>query len=380
MRAFAIVACLGLLGACEASADHSGQVAPAGVAAVSPAKPAVPEPEVSKPESPEPEPAARMDVPAPQAATSGLALREDGLQVGEETFDLKGTTLPEAARLALVSSVSSGQGGPLEVAPTVEARKVLQVLETLGDGPRSVALPGGTAVPLVASVAEDAPELHIQGDGFHIAERRGAPPVHLASLDPDAPYDVATLGNKARLFRTGHVEQSEARVRVGRGVTAETLVRALEALRGVECDANPSRCWLPRIAVDAAPRGPGKVRLRSSATPSADASPGTVSLGKARVAAGLDRKKVTEVLRRRLGYARMCYFASLADDPGLEGSVSLSVAVADDGTVRDVSIPSATLKDRGVHKCLTEGVEGLRFAAPTSTPATVDVTLSFAPR
>ena len=87
--------------------------------------------------------------------------------------------------------------------------------------------------------------------------------------------------------------------------------------------------------------------------------------------------RVAAVHARRAGYARMCYFAALADDPTLEGTITLRLTVDAKGEVEEVGAPKATMKAIAVEDCLERGAKGLRFTAPRKAPAMVDVTLTF---
>jgi len=100
-------------------------------------------------------------------------------------------------------------------------------------------------------------------------------------------------------------------------------------------------------------------------------------MGKATVPASLDAAEARKVLRRRVGYARMCYSAALADEPGLKGTMVVRLTVDANGEVEEVGVPSATLKNLAVEDCLERGMKGLRFSPPTKAPAMVDVPLTF---
>lgn len=109
-------------------------------------------------------------------------------------------------------------------------------------------------------------------------------------------------------------------------------------------------------------------------------APGRVEISKAKVGEGVDASNVDAVLKRRAGFARMCYAAALADSPSLVGSMDLRLTLGGDGKVIEVGVPESSLDDDAVEACLTRGFGGLRFAAPKNAPAAVDATLTFALR
>ena len=235
-------------------------------------------------------------------------------------------------------------------------------------------------LPLSAEASAEAAEVTIAPDGFRVAERKGAPQLHLQPPEGGDPFDYGALRNKAKAFRTKHPDVESVRVAAASEVSAEVLLRALSQIRGPKCTPEPERCWLPVLAF-----GEGIGTTVASARPATelpeeapkDGPPATVSLGRAEVPDTLDAAEVRKILERRIGYARMCYRAALADDAGLKGKVLLRLTIDANGEVEEVGVPSASLESSAVQDCLVRGVKGLRFTPPTRAPATVDVPLTF---
>ena len=58
-----------------------------------------------------------------------------------------------------------------------------------------------------------------------------------------------------------------------------------------------------------------------------------------------------------------CYQTGLAQDPNLEGVVTIRFRVASDGQVSDVSVKRTTLSNRDVEQCIVHLVSKWRFGA-----------------
>lgn len=332
---------------------------------------------VPKPAAPEPE-----ALPKPEAPTSATALPEgvlsvvvspEAVEVGGVSLPVRGGSLPSASRAALAEAVAASRVGvAVRAQPDVPATVVARVVAEIGaEQPRWLVV--DAPVRLANHVPPDAPELHIGADGFRVSERRGERSFAIKPADAQGVFDLVGLERRARLFRSQHPETTGARVLVGKGVDAGTLAASVSALRGRDCDGGDT-CWFSDVALGRSRRGNAGAKGGSKSTP------GSVKIGKLSVADTLDADNVGTVLRRRIGYARMCYFAALADDASLAGDVALTLSVAEDGTVEKVVSPSSTLSDRSVHACLARGLGNLRFSDPTATPATVELTLTFGPK
>lgn len=301
-------------------------------------------------------------------------------------------SLPSPKALAPIANAVAETEGIVLVVPdaAVSAGSIRRVLGQIPVG-RERALVARAAdtseglLPLSSTAVPGAPEVTIAADGFHLAEKVGADQLHLTPPEGGDPFDYVALRNKAKAFRTLHPDIEGVRVGTEPEVSAEVLLRALSQIRGPQCTPDPARCWLPRVAfgenIATAPPGEAppsrKVEFPKAGPGGTNKSRGTVSVGKAKVPDTLDRAEVQKALDRRSGYARMCYFAALADDPTLEGTITLRLTVDAKGEVEEVGAPKATMKSLAVEDCLERGAKGLRFTAPSEAPAMVDVTLTF---
>ena len=240
------------------------------------------------------------------------------------------------------------------------------------------------AVSLQGIAPAPAPQVRIATDGFHLAEKSGEVEHPLGPDQAGAVFNYVELRNKAKSFRKRHPEVGGVRVSVDEGVTVEVFARTLSQLRGPKCAEEPRRCWLPDVAfgsnLKTASAAPDKPKLELSPSPDESSAPGTVKIGKAKVGIGVDGPSVDAVLKRRSGFVRMCYFAALADAPMLAGTIDVRLTLGADGRVVEIGFPESSLDDEAVEACLTRGLGGLRFPKPQSSPAAVDILLTFAPR
>lgn len=412
-RASAWVFSLGLLGCgtpATPPASASAQQAPAstGISAETPTAKPVDEPEPQQsppPPSPEPEPLpATADpvggpgqsvptvagvlppVPDPKVAVVVTLAK---IQVGDVTVALEAGALPSAKSppKAIVDAILASEhpvawvvdaGVPAATLRTLigalpEARARVLVMQT------QKGLQG--AVTLASTVPADAPLVRIAPDGFHIA-KDSEDEEHKLRPDPagDA-FNYAALRGKAKSSRTQNPAVAGVRVSVEEGVTLEVLARAIAELRGPMCAAEPARCWLPDVAfgdgVKTSSGSPSTRKVELSKPAGTSGAPGTVKIGKAKVGEGVDASKVDAMLKRRLGFVRMCYFAGLAESPKLAGTVDLRLTLGKSGKVIEVGIPESSLDDDAVEACLTRGLSGLRFDPPKTAPVAVDVSLTF---
>ncbi|MBV1857363.1 MAG: AgmX/PglI C-terminal domain-containing protein [Nannocystaceae bacterium] len=237
------------------------------------------------------------------------------------------------------------------------------------------------ALTLASTVPAGAPQVRIASDGFHLAQSSLAKEYALGPDKAGDTFNYLELRNKAKTFRTKHPDVAGIRVGAEEGITVEVLARTISQLRGPKCSVEPGRCWLPEVAFGDRVRTPSasasKPKVQFSKLEEATAAPGTVEIGKAKVAKGMDASKVDAVLRRRAGFARMCYFAALVEEPKLAGIMDLRLTVGKDGAVIEVGVPESSLGSEAVEACLTRGLKGLRFAVPGNAPVAIDVSLTF---
>jgi hypothetical protein len=104
-----------------------------------------------------------------------------------------------------------------------------------------------------------------------------------------------------------------------------------------------------------------------------------VRQGQAEVGKGLDKDVVRRIVRAHVNEARACYVRGLANDPALQGRVTIDFTIGRDGKVEaaEVDAPNSTLKDASVGECIAKAVERWTFPKPTAG-ANVDVHYPFA--
>ncbi len=323
-------------------------------------------------------------LPAPHLA---VVLTLERAQVGDVTLVLEAGALPPTAspQPLLDALLASESPVALFVEPQVPAATLVTLLSSLPKERARVLVMQTSqgeqgAAPLASRAGRAAPQLRIAPDGFHLARQVGGEEYDLGPDPAGDAFDYAELRGKAKSDRTTSPEIAGIAVMVEPGVTVEVLARAISELRGPMCAVEPDRCWLPEVAVGhqvEAPTGPGSKRTVELSKPAGGSgAPGTVKIGKATAGEGVDTSEVDALMKRRIGFARMCYFAALADSPKLEGTVDLRLTLGKDGKVIEVGIPRSSLADDAVEACLSRGLAGLRFAAPKSAPVAVDVSLT----
>ncbi len=413
-RASAWLFSLGLMGCgspANPPAPTSAQQSPASTgtaagpskAASEPKPPEVPPPPKREPEPPPPAvPASIGDPGQPVPTVPGVlpplpepslavVVTLEKIQVGEVTLALEAGVLPkpDTPPQAIADALLASEDPVAWVADAGVPAATLRTLSGVLPPERSRVLVMQTskgqqgAVTLVGTVPGGVPYVRIASDGFHLAEQSDGKEYDLGPDKAGDTFNYVELRNKAKSFRTKHPDLSAIRLNVEEGVTVEVLARAISQIRGPKCSVEPRRCWLPDIAFgDGVETAKGvspklKPKLELSKPAGASDAPGTVEIGKAKVGKGVDASKVNAVLKRRAGFARMCYFAALADSPTLAGTMDLRLTLGKDGKVIEVGVPESSLDDEAVEACLTRGLGGLRFAAPTESPVAVDVSLTF---
>jgi len=318
-----------------------------------------------------------------------VVLTLEKIQVGDVTVALEAGALPKPGSppKAITDALLASQDPIAWVADAGVPAATLHTLIGVLPPERSRVLvmqtPKGQqgAVTLASTVPDGAPQVRIASDGFHLAEHSGGKEYALGPDKAGDTFNYVELRNKAKSFRTKHPDLAGIRVGAEEGVSVEILARAISQIRGPKCTVEPRRCWLPEVGFgDGVQTSSGPApepKLELSKPAGASGAPGTVEIGKAKAGEGVDASKVDAVLKRRAGFARMCYFAALADSPKLAGTMDLRLTVGKDGKVIEVGVPESSLDDEAVEACLTRGLAGLRFAAPTKAPVAVDVSLTF---
>jgi TonB family protein len=92
----------------------------------------------------------------------------------------------------------------------------------------------------------------------------------------------------------------------------------------------------------------------------------------------LDPEKVREVVTAHRDELRSCYERAVVETPGLEGSCTLRIVIAGDGSVGTTSLQNSTVRSVSLGRCLLQLVRTWRFPAPTDgKTAAVDYPLAF---
>lgn len=329
-------------------------------------------------------------VPDPSLA---VVVTLEKIQVGDVMVALEAGALPapKSSPQAIVDAVLASEDPVAWVVDAGVPAATLRTLIGILPAERSRVLVMQTskgqqgAVGLASTVPAGAPHLRIAADGFHLAKQSGGKEYDLGPDQAGDTFNYVELRNKAKSFRTKFPDVSGIPVDVDADVTVEVLARAISVLRGPRCAVEPQRCWLPDVAFGDGIKAPSgspskplpKPKVELSKPAGASAAPGTVEIAKLKVGKGVDASKVGAVLKRRAGFARMCYFAALADSPKLAGTMVLRLTLGANGKVIEVGVPESSLDDDAVEVCLTRGLEGLRFAAPEKAPVAIDLSFTF---
>lgn len=363
---------------------------PSNVAAPSEAEPAAPSPpppvSASLGEPGQPVPTVSGVLPPVPTPSLAVVVTLEKLEVGEVSVALEAGLLPSPASppQTIVDAINASEDPVAWVVdagvPAATLHALTGVLLTGRARMLVMQTPKGKqgAVTLATSGPANVPQVRIAPDGLHIAEQPHGKEYELGPDPAGDTFNYVELRNKAKSFRTKNPQATGVRVLVDEGVTVEVLARAISQIRGPKCSVEPRRCWLPDVAFgEGVETTPTKSKIEFSKPTGPSGAPGTVEISKAKVGKGVDASKVDAVLKRRAGFARMCYFAALADAPKLAGTMDLRLTLGKDGKVIEVGVPESSLDDDAVEACLTRGLGGLRFDAPESAPVAVDVSLTF---
>jgi TonB family protein len=92
----------------------------------------------------------------------------------------------------------------------------------------------------------------------------------------------------------------------------------------------------------------------------------------------LDPEKVRGVVTAHREDLRSCYERALAENPSLEGTCTMRIVIAGDGSVGTTSLQGSTLRSVSLGRCLLQLVRTWRFPPPTDgKTAAVDYPLAF---
>ena len=92
----------------------------------------------------------------------------------------------------------------------------------------------------------------------------------------------------------------------------------------------------------------------------------------------LDPEKVRGVVASHREELRSCYERAVLENPTLEGTCTLRIVIAGDGSVGTTSLQGSTLRSVSLGRCLLQLVRTWRFPPPTDgKTAAVDYPLAF---
>lgn len=92
----------------------------------------------------------------------------------------------------------------------------------------------------------------------------------------------------------------------------------------------------------------------------------------------LDPEKVRGVIGSHREELRSCYERAVLENPNLEGTCTLRIVIAGDGSVGTTSLQGSTLRSVSLGRCLLQLVRTWRFPPPTDgKTAAVDYPLAF---
>ncbi len=104
-----------------------------------------------------------------------------------------------------------------------------------------------------------------------------------------------------------------------------------------------------------------------------------VRMGATTVSGQLPPEVIQRIVRQNFGRFRGCYERGLANNPNLEGRVSVRFVIGRDGSVSNVANAGSDLPDGGVVSCVVAAFPGLSFPQPEGGIVTVTYPISFSP-
>jgi hypothetical protein len=106
--------------------------------------------------------------------------------------------------------------------------------------------------------------------------------------------------------------------------------------------------------------------------------PPQVRMGATSVSGRLPPEVIQRIVRQNFGRFRLCYENALRNTPTLEGSVTVSFTIKEDGSVDDVA-GKGDIPDSGVVSCVTRAFNGLSFPQPEGGVVRVTYPIKFSP-
>ena len=79
----------------------------------------------------------------------------------------------------------------------------------------------------------------------------------------------------------------------------------------------------------------------------------------------IDKDKIREGVRERIGEIRECYNATLASDPDAQGRVVIDFTIGPKGTVTQAAVGSSDMGEVAAPACMRDAIQGWVFPAPS---------------
>ena len=127
-----------------------------------------------------------------------------------------------------------------------------------------------------------------------------------------------------------------------------------------------SAAELPVVATE-----PGETLNPSMRSTLSPVSQARIRMGKVNVKGDLMPEIVQRILRRHYGRFRACYQSGLAQNPNLQGRITLQLAIAKDGNTATAKSLNSDLPDADVVRCVVSAVRAVRY--PKSNSGSVNV-------
>jgi TonB family protein len=349
--------------------------------------------------------AVHRDVPFSAVREVGIMLRGMGLTTARlvvQTEHDYGTI-----GLAIGPGQCTTAAGPQEVAILGESLALrLEITErgfVLGGS-------GGTLGPGCGSLGDDTlgPSAPLRPDASTCTDDRGYP----TSADrtrrasdglgpPPCAFDVSALRQCIQRIRSEYPDERGIIVSAGSTIDFQTLVQALDVVRGGRAESDGSSFGFIGLGFDdvflflgddarrtcapsAAPTpaglgmppegGSGPIGLGSLGTIGTEAHgvggsgfgrlPPAIGVGTAEVRGSLSREVIRRSIRRHINEVRFCYEQGLARNPELAGRVSIRFIISPSGAVTSSTVAESTLGDRTAEDCVARAVQRVAFPEP----------------
>jgi hypothetical protein len=143
------------------------------------------------------------------------------------------------------------------------------------------------------------------------------------------------------------------------------------AAGGEVADGAPSSTRAKPASKKATRRAGSRAKARRAGGREAKPAIRPSSPGVRRIAGGLPRQLISQVVGRKRGAIGACYRKGLASNPGLKGRVLVKLVIGSSGVVTSATDAGSSLPDRRVVACIVGQMRTLAFPAPQGGNATV---------